>query len=154
MTTSIHQWGVGFAEKSGVIFFDRGLWGNSPTTIYLNINSSEQLYKEETKKTYLCTSLRDWANPPSEAINLSLILYLRRQISWIKLHLKSWPFISENFGTAKKPNMPTSCDHYLHEEWFVKTPSGCSNNGLKVITSFPSNLQIMPDAITEVTLKN
>jgi hypothetical protein len=50
--------------------------------------------------------------------------------------------------------MPTSCDHYLHEEWFVKTPSGCSNNGLKVITSFPSNLQIMPDAITDVTLKN
>jgi hypothetical protein len=49
--------------------------------------------------------------------------------------------------------MPTSHDEHLHEKRLMKTPSSSTNNCLKIITSHPSDLKVVPNVTAKITLE-
>jgi hypothetical protein len=66
---------------------------------------------------------------------------------------KSWSFIPIDMCIANQPYMPTCRNNHLHKESLGKGSSSRIHDGLQIITRIPRYLQIIPNALTEITLK-
>jgi hypothetical protein len=66
---------------------------------------------------------------------------------------KSGSLIAEDFGISNQPNLPTSHNNHLHEKRLAKAPPSSTNRGLKITITSPFNLQIVPNTLAEIALK-
>jgi hypothetical protein len=66
---------------------------------------------------------------------------------------KSGPFMSKDLGIPKEPNLPASCSHNLHEEGFAKASFSRLHNSLDIIARSPNDLEVVPNTLAKVALK-
>jgi hypothetical protein len=66
---------------------------------------------------------------------------------------KRWLLHSENLPISELPNMPAGKKSYLLEKRMAKAVSSSPCNLLNVHTTTPFNLQVVPDTLTELTIK-
>jgi hypothetical protein len=66
---------------------------------------------------------------------------------------KSGPFMSKDLGIPKEPDLPASRSHHLHEKWFSKTSFSRLHNSLDIIARSPSDLEVVPNTLAKIAIK-
>lgn len=68
--------------------------------------------------------------------------------------VKTWSFMPENPSISVQPYVPASNEGHLSKKSLGKIPPGLYNNVTHVIPIWSSNLQVVLNFCTKVTLKN